>query len=164
MSASRQRYSKKRISRRTGDSAAFAAGPRSECLYKARPLYAGHMSSPVSWDVAERVGVWVSSGRLKTIRGSQLLELDPRTAAEVEADFCAFHRPGREPGGPGDGPRTAAQVLPAAWSSTGPTGSVPTSGRSAGFLAPSSTRSNRPRSPVLCLQFPVPSPAPSSDS
>ena len=29
----------------------------------AAALYAGRMSSPVSWDVAERVGVWVSSGK-----------------------------------------------------------------------------------------------------
>ncbi len=48
------------------------------------------MSSPVSWDVAERVGVWVSSGRLKTIGGPQLVELDSKAAAEVEADFARF--------------------------------------------------------------------------
>jgi coenzyme F420 biosynthesis associated uncharacterized protein len=48
------------------------------------------MSGPVSWDVAERVGVWVSSGRLKVIGGQQQLVLDPRTRAAVEADFSRF--------------------------------------------------------------------------
>jgi coenzyme F420 biosynthesis associated uncharacterized protein len=48
------------------------------------------MSSPVSWDVAERVGVWVSSGRLKALGGQQALVLDPTTAAAVEADFARF--------------------------------------------------------------------------
>ncbi|MGO9343619.1 MAG: zinc-dependent metalloprotease [Acidimicrobiales bacterium] len=48
------------------------------------------MSSPVSWDVAERVGVWVSSGRLKALGGQQLLVLDSKTSAAVEADFIRF--------------------------------------------------------------------------
>ena len=48
------------------------------------------MSSPVSWDVAERVGVWVSSGRLKAISGSQLTVLDPRTRAKLDSDFARF--------------------------------------------------------------------------
>ncbi len=48
------------------------------------------MSSPVSWDVAERVGVWVSSGRLKAISGQQMLVLDSETEAAVEADFARF--------------------------------------------------------------------------
>jgi uncharacterized protein (DUF2342 family) len=48
------------------------------------------MSSPVSWDVAERVGVWVSSGKLKAISGSQLTVLDPRTQRRLESDFARF--------------------------------------------------------------------------
>ena len=48
------------------------------------------MSSPVSWDVAERVGVWVSSGKLKAISGSQLIVLDPRTKRNLESDFARF--------------------------------------------------------------------------
>jgi coenzyme F420 biosynthesis associated uncharacterized protein len=46
------------------------------------------MSSPVSWDVAERVGVWVSAGRFKTIAGSAPVEFDPVTAAAVGSDFA----------------------------------------------------------------------------
>jgi coenzyme F420 biosynthesis associated uncharacterized protein len=46
------------------------------------------MSSPVSWDVAERVGVWVSQGRFKAIGGSQTVEFDEQTAAAVESDFA----------------------------------------------------------------------------
>lgn len=49
-----------------------------------------HMSSPVSWDVAERVGVWVSSGKLKAISGSQLTVLDPRTQRNLDSDFARF--------------------------------------------------------------------------
>jgi coenzyme F420 biosynthesis associated uncharacterized protein len=45
------------------------------------------MSSPVSWDVAERVGVWVSSGKLKSLGGSQPMDLDIRTERAVAADF-----------------------------------------------------------------------------
>ena len=49
------------------------------------------MSSPVSWDVAERVGVWVSSGRLKAIGGSQQpSELDPRPQRNLDSDFARF--------------------------------------------------------------------------
>jgi coenzyme F420 biosynthesis associated uncharacterized protein len=46
------------------------------------------MSSPVSWDVAERVGVWVSAGRLKAIGGSHPIEFDEATAASVRDDFA----------------------------------------------------------------------------
>jgi coenzyme F420 biosynthesis associated uncharacterized protein len=48
------------------------------------------MSSPVSWDVAERVGVWVSSGKLKAVSGSQLTVLDPRTKRKLDSDFARF--------------------------------------------------------------------------
>jgi coenzyme F420 biosynthesis associated uncharacterized protein len=48
------------------------------------------MSSPVSWDVAERVGVWVSSGRLKALGGAQELVLDDRSRSGIESDFARF--------------------------------------------------------------------------
>lgn len=46
--------------------------------------------SPVSWDVAERVGVWVSSGRLKALGGAQEVALDDRTRRAVDSDFARF--------------------------------------------------------------------------
>jgi coenzyme F420 biosynthesis associated uncharacterized protein len=46
------------------------------------------MSSPVSWDVAERVGVWVSAGRLKAIAGSQPSVFDDVTASKIRSDFA----------------------------------------------------------------------------
>ncbi|MFZ0665001.1 MAG: zinc-dependent metalloprotease [Acidimicrobiales bacterium] len=48
------------------------------------------MSSPVSWDVAERVGVWVSSGRLKALGGAQEVVLDDRSRASIDSDFARF--------------------------------------------------------------------------
>jgi putative hydrolase len=47
-------------------------------------------SSPVSWDVAERVGVWVSSGRLKALGGAQEVVLDDRTRRAIDSDFARF--------------------------------------------------------------------------
>jgi coenzyme F420 biosynthesis associated uncharacterized protein len=47
----------------------------------------GFVSSPISWDVAERVGVWVSAGHLKSIGGPEVVELDSATASRIESDF-----------------------------------------------------------------------------
>ena len=89
------------------------------------------MSSPVSWDVAERVGVWVSSGKLKAVSGSQLTVLDPRTKRKLDSDFARFTEqaedlvvratglapPTGPPRGHGRGPRRLGarqhQVVPA---------------------------------------------------
>lgn len=48
------------------------------------------MSNPISWDVAERVGIWVGAGRLKAIGGSEAVQLDGPTWSKVSADFEVF--------------------------------------------------------------------------
>ena len=46
------------------------------------------MSSPVSWETAERVATWFASGRAPL--GPRAAGLDPRTQDRLEADFAEF--------------------------------------------------------------------------
>lgn len=46
------------------------------------------MNSPISWDVAERVGVWVSAGHLKSFGGPEVVDLDPAVTTRLESDFA----------------------------------------------------------------------------
>ncbi|HZU81125.1 MAG TPA: zinc-dependent metalloprotease, partial [Acidimicrobiales bacterium] len=77
------------------------------------------MTSPVSWEVAERVAAWFASG--KSPLGSAAITLDPATERRLHDDFAAFTAKAEElvvaETGlrPASGPPKAVVVDRAAW-------------------------------------------------